>query len=123
MSFPSRARVVSPNTTPLYNASRYAIEGKKSSSLLSAIPAKQAVQKLRGHPANKPYPAIPAKAGIQHNKRALRAPFKAGAGRPVPAMCAYRAQFARDSCFRRNDEERGGNKERELRAAVLIGAS
>jgi len=25
--------------------------------------------------------AIPAKAGIQHNKRALRAPFKAGAGR------------------------------------------
>jgi len=31
--------------------------------------------------------------------RALRAPFKAGGGPPVSAMCAYRAQFALDSGF------------------------
>jgi len=43
----------------------------------------QAVQKPRGHPANKAHPAIPAphlvipaKAGIQHMKRALRAPLR-----------------------------------------------
>jgi len=37
-----------------------------------------------------PHLAIPAKAGIQHIKRALRAPFKAGAGRPAP-QCARSA--------------------------------
>ncbi|MDD9818384.1 MAG: hypothetical protein OXU61_09675, partial [Gammaproteobacteria bacterium] len=63
---------------------------------------------------------IPAKAGIQHRKRALRAPSGRSEGAadshklaPPPAgaiarMCAFRALFARDSGFRRNDE--GGER-------------
>jgi len=81
-----------------------------------------------------PHLAIPAQslplagtgAGIQHNKRALRAP----SGRsedaadsdklaPPPAaaivrMCAFRALFARDSGFRRNDRKnRNDGKKQE----------
>jgi len=63
---------------------------------------KQTVQKPRRHPANKPHPAIPAKAGIQYMKRAPRAPFKGGAVRQV-LQCARTALYiALDSCFRRN---------------------
>ena len=87
-------------------ANRYAIEGKKSDSLLSAIPAKQSVQKPYGHAANKAYSAIsafylviPAKAGIPHRKRAPRAPLrkypmKEGAGRQV-LQCARSALYLR----------------------------
>jgi len=89
----------------------------------------RAMQNLRGHPANKPHFAIPAKAGIQHMKRALRAPFKAGAGRQSPQCartarylhwipaCAGMAEkrggngFYTDCFFRRNDKEGGRNDE------------
>jgi len=68
----------------------------KAATRNSAIPAKQAVQKPRGYPANKAHhSAIPAQAGIQHIKRALRAPLqewpmKAGAFRPA-LQCARSA--------------------------------
>jgi len=66
----------------------------------SAIPVQQSVQNPCGHPANKPHPAIPAKAGIHRIKRALRAPFKAGAHRPS-LQCARTAQYrARNALLR-----------------------
>ena len=84
--------------------------------LLFAIPAQQCVQRPYGHPSNKAYSAIPmpplaipAQAGIQHRKRALRAPSGQSEGAagghklaPPPAgaiarMCAFRALFALDS--------------------------
>ena len=54
-----------------------------------------------------PLPAIPAKSGIQHRKRALRAPLQEWPmiGRSGPsgaAMCAFRALFALDSRLRGN---------------------
>ena len=61
-----------------------------------------------------PHLAIPAQAGIQHNKRALRAPSGRSEGAadshklaPPPAaaiarMCAFRALFALDSRLRGN---------------------
>ncbi|MDD9817575.1 MAG: hypothetical protein OXU61_05520, partial [Gammaproteobacteria bacterium] len=67
----------------------------------------------RGHPLSplflRPHLAIPAQAGIQHRKRALRAPSGRSEGAadshklaPSPAaaiarMCAFRALFALDS--------------------------
>ncbi|MDD9863950.1 MAG: hypothetical protein OXU54_05185, partial [Gammaproteobacteria bacterium] len=71
-----------------------------------AIPVKQSVQKSRGHPANKAHSAvpalylvIPAKAGIPHRKRALRAPLqeypmKEGVGRRA-LQCARSALYLR----------------------------
>jgi len=61
------------------------IKAVAHNSAIPAIPAKQSVQKLqKSRTAGKNFSlawqisAIPAKAGIQYNKRALRAPFKGG---------------------------------------------
>jgi len=64
------------------------IKAVAHNSAIPAIPAKQSVQKLqKSRTAGKNFSlawqisAIPAKAGIQYNKCALRAPFKGGAVR------------------------------------------
>ena len=94
---------------------------RESGGTRRRLPLVQSVQKPRGHPANKAYSAtpmpplaIPAQAGIQRIKRALRAPSVRSEGAadshklaPPPAggivrMCAFRAVFALDSRLRGN---------------------
>jgi len=81
----------------------------KAAAHNSAIPAKQAVQKPCGYPANKAHSAIPAPHFVIPASL-LVIPAKAGIPLPLATSasqrCAKRALHIRDSGLRRNDRKK-----------------